>query len=537
MSGSPIYVDGKLVGALSRAALWTRTPDKPIGLVTPIELMMNLIERNEGSGGLPQAGEENSKKWDKSLKEGLKNSLPGSLDVEMLSSPPSTGKVKSTEETVFTYPLRSPLMVEGLGDNAYSLLLKGVDFSKQDYVFDPSRLNHLGSFSGGNLSSDLSDLGLDVRRASSSSSSQGEAMELKAGSPVGVALTTGDVSIGSLGTVTYKQDDSVLAFGHRFLMGGSTNYALTRTEIYDTVQGLKSSWKLGSLARTEGKIVQDRTQGIMGVMGEGPNFMDLSVEINQEEKNSNSLQVGLTKENKLIARLTYPVLMESITRTINRVGPGTAKIKYSISGDNLDGKLERTDIFFSTTDVSRLPSLQVASLINTLAYNPFKDPKFSQVEAEIEIMDQIKAGIISYFATNQRVYSPGDSIVYKLRVKNYRDQMTEKTGILKIPEGVEPGNYVLAAYGGPRPGSVAPPQNILSFDQMIKYLETLKSYDHLSVELLRPLSEQVVPMSGSGYRYTSSKRVDHKYKDQFILGRKGISVKVVEKEETKEEEE
>lgn len=534
MSGSPVYVDGKLIGALSRAALWTRTPDRPIGLITPIDLMLKLMEGKTAPGAFSQAEEKSiNQNLNGSIKRGLDKALPGSQRIKLSSQPPSSEELEKGKDTVFAYPLNTPLMVEGLGNHAYSNLIEGIDLSEQDYVFQPSEINAFGSSGESHLSSDLSDLGFNVHNAGSGSYSQGKAMELQAGGPVGVALTTGDVSVGSLGTVTYKEGDSVLAFGHRFLMGGSTDYALTRTEIFDTVQGLKSSWKLGTLGRKEGSIVQDRMQGILGRIGEKPDFLNLSVDVSRKDKNAlNSMQVELTKENKLVARLLYPVLMESIDRSINRIGEGTAKISYTISGKNMPQKLERTDIFFSTTDVARLPSLQLAAIVDYLAFNPFKSPGFTQIEAEVEVMSRIRAGIISYFATNKNVFSPGDSIIYKIKVKNYRDEMTEKTGLLKIPENTKPGDYILAVYGGPRPQAVAPPQDILSFEQSIKYLQNMKNYEHLSVELLRPLSEKVVPMSASGYRYTSTKRVYHKYEDRFILGRKGISIKI--REESKQ---
>jgi len=77
---------------------------------------------------------------------------------------------------------------------------------------------------------------------------------------------------------------------------------------------------------------------------------------------------------------------------------------------------------------------------------------------------------------------------------------------------------------------VAPPKALEDFDDLVAYIENLKNYEHLSVELLSPLKENVVPAAGTGYRYESVLRIDKRFPNKVIYGRQAISIDVVAKE-------
>lgn len=84
-----------------------------------------------------------------------------------------------------------------------------------------------------------------------------------------------------------------------------------------------------------------------------------------------NLAVDTVKEPQLVGRLTPPVMLEAIDRTLNRIGPGTVRLDYTIRGAGMPQDLNRSDIFFSTQDVAGLPSLQLAILVDVLSHNPF----------------------------------------------------------------------------------------------------------------------------------------------------------------------
>lgn len=525
MSGSPIYINDRLVGALSRSANWSRETENPIALVTPIKTMLKLFE-------------ESSQEGTSDLEEERESSVKNSLD-EVFSDKTITfggGSATGSGETdglVFTRS-QTPVMVNGFSESAFKALSDGVDTSNVKRIYDPLKL--LGENSLSNFENGLSEYDLSFHNVQVDASNSNQAMDLTPGGPIGAALTQGDFSIGALGTVTYREDDGVLGFGHRFLLGGNTDYLLTKAHVFDTIDSYQASFKLGSVASSVGSITQDRTQGILGEVGQAPNLFDTDINVAENGRDSSSnFQTELVKSSDLVGVLSYVTLRESMNKALNRRGPGTVKVSYEITGENMPEPIKRSDIFFSHTQASFLPSLQVALFIDALAHNPFQDPELMDLQADVTFQNSIKSGQITYFATDGNEYHPGDLLAYQVKVKNYRNDLVEKTGAFQIPENIPEGNYIVAVYGGPRPTKIAPPEILETFEDWVSYLNNLKSYEHLSVELLKPISESVVPMASIGYIYESVNRVDEKFEDKVIYGNQAVAIRITENEEEKAE--
>lgn len=531
MSGSPVYIDGKLIGALSRAATWSRTPNRPMGLVTPIFTMLELMKDRGEAKTHPS---ELSLDEQQDIEQELEKICGSDCEVNF-SNFSRDGDVGEKNETITVYPLRSPLMVSGLNDHSFSALKNGLDVEQFDLLYSPLPGEMVSSSGKSSLNSGLKEFNFTFHEVSGTNDDVPASMELRPGAPFGVGLTRGDVGIGALGTVTYTQNDSVLGFGHRFLLNGPSSFFLTKAHVFDTVESLESSFKLGVISEHVGAITQDRTQGVLGQQGLATDFVNIDLTI--EDKNRSEISnfsVDAVSEPQLVGPLTLPVVMEAIDRSLNRIGPGTAKITYSIQGEGMPKPLKRSDIFFSVSDVSQLPSLQLAIIVDVLAHNFFKEPGLARINVDVEVAEKINSGVISWFATDKNVYYPGDLLAYQVKVNNYRDELVKRNGILKLPDNLSPGEYVVAVYGGPRPVEIAPPQDLTSFEDLISYIENLRNYEHLSVELLKPLKEQVVPISSSGYRYLTVEgvnRSDQTFSDRVVYGREAVSIIVKEKPE------
>ncbi|MBS3813380.1 hypothetical protein KGY64_06110 [Candidatus Bipolaricaulota bacterium] len=524
MSGSPVYIDGKLAGAISRSALWSKNADNPIALVTPIGAMLDLLE--SGEVGASSNGEKNS------VEESLEGFFPGK-EVTFETIKVGDSPIYSTEDRLVFLKKQTPIMTNGLSERAFKTLKNGSVSGDVDLIYNPGAplgmkpLENLNGLSGGDFSFHNS------QAASSGEDSSG--MEIQPGGPFGVALTEGDVSVGALGTVTYKEENSLLGMGHSFLMTGESDFILNQSKIYDTIKSYQSPFKLGSIGESIGSITQDRAQGVLGEIGDSPDLYETNISVSQEGLESpDEFNTEVVKNPNLISYLSLVTMQESLNKATNRVGQGTVKVEYEITGDNMPEPLTRTDIFFSTNDFSYLPSLQVAVFIDALAFNSFKDPGLTNLTADFSVNNGIQAGQILYFALGNNIYEQGNLVAYEVKIKNYRDDIVRKTGAFKLPENLPPGNYVVSVYGGPRPMEIAPPNPIETFDDLLGYMENLKNYEHLSVELLKPLEESVVPIAGTGYRYESVTRIDKEFTGRVIYGRQAIGIKVIEKQETEE---
>ncbi|MBS3787055.1 hypothetical protein KGY79_02525 [Candidatus Bipolaricaulota bacterium] len=529
MSGSPIYIDDKLVGALSRSASWSRETEKPIALITPIKTMLKLFEKSGQNGSSDPV-----KNRESSVKSSLEEVFPGKTITFGGTEGTSSEYGQNKEQVLTLTRSQTPVMVNDFSEAAFKALSEGIDTTNLDRIYDPLKV--LGGSSVSHLKDGLSQYDLSFHNVQADASKSDQAMDLTPGGPVGVALTQGDISIGSLGTVTYREGDGVLAYGHRFMLSGNTNYLLTKAHVFDTVDSYQAPFKLGSVASSVGTVTQDRTQGVLGEVGVETDLFETDIKVDEMgTEDSSSLKTDLVKSSDLVGILSYITLRETINRSLNRTGPGTVKVSYEITGKNMPQPVKRTDIFFSHTQASYLPSLQAALFIDALAHNPFKKPELVDFKANVTFQDSINSGQITYFATDGNEYHPGDLLAYQVKVKNYRDDLVEKTGAFQLPKNLPEGKYIVAVYGGPRPAKIAPPEILENFEDWLNYVNGLKSYEHLSVELLKPLEESVVPMASVGYMYDSVTRVDEKFKDRVVYGNQAVAIRVTKNQEKKSE--
>lgn len=467
MSGSPVYIDGKLIGALSRAAAWSKALT-PIGLVTPIETMLPVLDEVKGTAApAPSA------------------LLPGVRLVEC-TSPPSPAALAAAPDTIFAWPVATPLLVSGLSGRALSALMEGpgsepeglIDsFLPLKFDLDPRGLSaynlRLNPFSGGTAGSGQST------------------SPLLPGGGVGVALASGDVTIGALGTITYRDGDAIIGFGHPFLSNGASDFPLTTVHIYDTIKAYDASFKIGTLGATVGSILADRMTAIGGRLGQSAHLVDLSLGVhNKDNSATNSFQIDLVDEPRIMWYLILVSGLEAIDSSLDRVGQGTVEVNYQILGDGMPKPLERHDLFLSTQDIAIYPPWQLANIVAFLQYNDFQDPKITRIAASMQVTKALKAIHINHLELDRDSYSPGDTIHYTVELQTYQGENRTVEGEIKIPDDLDAYSvdYIaVRAYGGPRPlESGENPREFHSLEELIDAIEDLPSYDTLTVELFAP---------------------------------------------------
>ncbi len=217
MSGSPIYIDGKLIGAIGYG--WQMS-DHRIGMVTPIEDMLNLFELDK----IEREGEKLDLKIPIRIGEKSYNKIYFSKSNETINE----------EGVMVATPVQTPLLVSGLRGRAKERLAQELE----EYNIKP--------VSGGGIYNGQ------------------ESGDLEAGSAVSVQLLRGDMNVSAIGTLTYRDGDDILAFAHPFLSIGDANYLLADAYIHQTIGSIQIPFKLGSPGNLHGVINQDRRAGISG---------------------------------------------------------------------------------------------------------------------------------------------------------------------------------------------------------------------------------------------------------------------------------
>lgn len=377
MSGSPVYINGKLVGAVAYG--WSLT-DHKIGMVTPIGDMLQL--------------------WN----------LPDKHNGAMLEEP----KIPGFEQ------MSTPLMVSGFSEHALGMLqekLKPFNLMPYEVGAAPSGTNF------GNL---------------------------EPGSAVGVELVRGDSSVGALGTVTYVEGDKVLAFGHPFLKKGNIGYFMSNAYMFTTVNGLENSFKVGTTGDAVGLISQDRGAGIAGQLGKYP--LIIPVRITVKDNDTGKVQdsaVQVVRDEQLSSVLAATSMFNVIDKTMDRVGPGTAKVSFEITGRNMPGEvISRENMFYSPASIGEASVGEFLEAMSMITGNQYKPVDIMDVKINVSVSEEHRTATIVEAKAKALKAQPGDIIDIAVKLKPFRGEPISRVVSFEVPKNQPEGALTLEVRGG-----------------------------------------------------------------------------------------
>lgn len=509
MSGSPIYIDDKLIGAFYGAFAFNDSAD-PIGFVRPIETMLPLAE-----SVAQQAADEDTQQgmFDPQtpahpvLADALSEALPNDIDeVQYASASPSLAERRAHPETAYAVPMSTSLWVGGLSGRALESLKSGVP-PEAMAPSAPGLMDLGGAWTDrlrDTLTTGVQDRFdkrvLPMASAQEGSESEKEFAELEAGRPMSAQLAQGDVSFGSVCTTSYVDPASnvLLACGHQIFMTGESSMFLSKARVMDTVDSAQISFVLPQVSQEtiHGTIRQDRAQAIGASLGDAPRSVDLNARVVDRATGSErEFEVRMAESGNLLGSLVYSSLLQAVDDTINRIGQGTMRIGYSIDGENLPQSLERNDVFANQSDVAVQGPLQVAQAVLLLNQNEFRDPKISSVDVEIEVKEPLQQFRVMEISTDNESYQPGDTIQYTATLRAFRGEEQTVEGGIELPDDVRPRQVTLRISGGAQQqqqsnnsGTETP--EFSGLEGLIKAVEGSETNDQLTVELLGLPSSQ-----------------------------------------------
>jgi hypothetical protein len=304
MSGSPVFIDGKLLGAVALGFPFSK---EPIAGIQPIEDM--IAEADGGAAGLGQpAGFE----------------PPGMATWRFHGIRLLKGSVNQSKDET------DPGVVTPFG--SLSRLLIPLSFSG----FGPSITEALtGEFHGLGFGA-LAGISADGQTRTNPpvlkmASRAAATAVVTPGSMISVGLLTGDMNITADGTVTYVKGDKVYAFGHRFLNIGSTELPFAHSEVLAVVPSVSSSFKLSTPREWVGTVLSDRATGISGEIGRSAHTVPLNVSVHSTVTGSHSYHFQVVNDRFLTPFITQAALFSVLDATERTIGRGTVQL----SGEGL----------------------------------------------------------------------------------------------------------------------------------------------------------------------------------------------------------
>jgi len=402
MSGSPVYIDGKLVGAIAYG--WPMT-DHRIGMVTPIGDMLKLLKPSAPAAASPAASSSSA------------STAPGD------ASPPDDAAPPAENENAHAAALdlkATPLMASGFGPGALAMLKEKLG---------PL---HLVPMAVGDAPEDLSS------------------QPLEPGSAVGVQLIRGDVSLGALGTVTYVDGDKVLAFGHPFLRRGKTDFFLTNAYVFATVNGLQNSFKVGTTGEAVGRVSQDRGAGIAGEVGMFPSVIPVTVTVKDETTGKErELLSQVVHDDQLGPLLSAVTVFNSIEKVTDRTGPGTARVTFAITAKDMPGEtLVRDNMFYSPQNIGETAVGELNEVLATLMNNQFNPVEIMDVRVKVAVDASRRSADIVDARPDHTNVRPGDKVNIEVKLKPFRDKVITRTVPYIVPKDQPAGPMTLGVRGG-----------------------------------------------------------------------------------------
>ncbi|MDI6869791.1 MAG: SpoIVB peptidase S55 domain-containing protein [Bacillota bacterium] len=407
MSGSPVYVGGRLIGAVSYGFSFS---DHRVGFLTPIERMLDVL-------ALARARGESATKPGESAEETLPEVITARPDGS-LALPPAT-------------PLATPLLVSGASERVFRRL--------QNLVEPLGYRVELG----GRLPTSAGPKG-----AESTDAAPGQ---LVPGSAFGAALVTGDLSVTAIGTVTYTEDDYFVGFGHPFLNKGRVELPVSLAEIYQTVRSQEAPFKLGAPRQFAGMLLEDRPAGVAGKLAVRAPGIEVKVNVEDLDRREKTTFTAMVAPDEVLAtNLVALAALQAMDRGLTRIGRGTAEVRLTMRGDGLPGgAVTRENTFYSPADIAATALRDLVSGVALVTRNPFRPVSLRQVELSARVGEERRTGVIEKVRLiPDRPVKPGESAELEVLIRPYRGEVRRERILLPVPADFPAGRFVVAVRGG-----------------------------------------------------------------------------------------
>jgi len=453
MSGSPVFIDGKVIGALAYSWQFAK---EPVAGITPIEEMLKIAQVGKSAG--PAVAAATPRISASEFLTAIANQKTNDLFEKMINS--LAAAPASTMSGV--KPIAVPLSLSSFSTDTISRFSKYLD--AMGFVAVPS-----GSVSNG---------------AISTAPGNGS---FKPGDAVGAVLLNGDFNVAATGTVTHIEGNRVYAFGHPFLDMGEVSFPMAKSEIVSVMPSLASSFKFANTGEIVGAFEQDRSVGIMGTIGDKADMIpiDLTVEGAGPAQN---YHVNIVRHS-LLSPLILAMAADSVVANAQRAaGERTVLLDSEIKLKGFQEPIHLRDGWAGAQARQAIPAY-LAVVAGYVMSNEFRDAEIERVRIVVRHDDQLKIARLVEAAletpTKGRI-SPGDTVKVRTVLKPYRGEAFVESFDVKIPDNQAPGSAYLLVGSGSLLNQVdfsLVPPDPRTLEQVIGVLKRLRPSTDLTVGL------------------------------------------------------
>ena len=386
MSGSPVYIDGRLIGAIAYG--WSFSKD-PIGGITPIAHMLDVAMREHPAPS----------QYGKTL----------DLDEE-------TTRLLGGEGVSTLAPLGMPIALAGFSSRGRQVLRDALDAPDIQLLDSPAGQG-------------LSD----------------QDVPFVPGAPLAVQLIRGDYSAAAIGTLTWVGDGRFVGFGHPMFLLGAANLPATGAYIHQVIPIQAFSFKLGTPTNAMGAVRQDRLPAIAGTLGETPDMLPVRIAL-ESAAGDHDFRCEVLRHPELSASFVRSVLFNSLETTEKLFGDATLRVRSHIA--LADGRaVEREQVYSSGVALLRA-AIDAVRPVDVLLNNSFAGLALDSLHFELEIGETLAQARITGLRLSPPNPKAGQRVSLQATLQPYRAEPVTERMELDLPAHLEPGPFVVRVGSG-----------------------------------------------------------------------------------------
>lgn len=408
MSGSPVYIDGRLIGAVSYSL--GSFSKEPIAGITPIEEMTDATatRTSRPPGARVQVTFPLTR-------EGLLASFRKALDWNR----PFADRA---DEAQFVDGSGVP----GIGGREIATMLRPIATPLTMSGFEPEVADTLGqAFRAQGFIPMAGAVGL----RDGDMPFEGP---LKPGDAVGITFVSGDLELGATGTVTHIDGEQVYAFGHPMYNLGPIAFPMTRAYVYTVLPSLFSSSKLSSTNDVIGSFTQDRATAIAGRLGSGPSLLPVTMTLEGERGGAaRTFKFNVVRDQLFTPLMTYTALVNTLGSYERQFGTATYSLSGKVRVKGYDGVTLRN--VFTGDNSSANASAYAVAPITALLANDYEDVDIEGLDLSIKSAEEPRTATIERAWIDDARPRPGKTVPLKVLLRTYRGDDLLRSIPITIP--------------------------------------------------------------------------------------------------------
>lgn len=401
MSGSPVYFDGKLAGALAfRIGEFSK---EPIAGVTPIEEMLEINALDH-----------------RPTPEPMRANVPNQKGTTQTASPGESPALPAQNYSNYLKPIETPLVFTGFSADTL-----------QRY------------------SSQFAAAGIVPVMGIGSASNRKQPEPIEPGSAVSAVLVRGDMDIAATCTVTYVDPQHLLACGHPLLQFGEVDLPMTKATVLATLPSPMNAFKIVNTTETIGAFVQDRQNGIMGVPGRESKMIPVTVALH-----SGAATKEFHYEILNNARLSPLAMMATVFNALHGTNEYGEDITYRMNGmlsvKGYPGVTLRN--MFAPLDngqpAAALAAATIGERFGRIYTNPFDAPDIQGVKLDFDLVRERRSARLEASRTDVTEARPGEQIMVETVIRPYRGERLVRQIPIRIPTSTSKGTLRILVSDG-----------------------------------------------------------------------------------------